>query len=105
MHTIIAGLVYARNCCIALYDVDTELVSYPYFVDEEEQHPGPHRAGSGLVEYVVRTEEPLLATPEVHAELVRRKISGQEPTIDWTPAKSIEDMDKGGTATAVTSIS
>jgi len=45
-----------------------------------------------------------LTPPLYAAELVRRKIGGQEPTLDWTPAKSIDDMDKGGTATAVTSI-
>jgi predicted TIM-barrel fold metal-dependent hydrolase len=45
-----------------------------------------------------------LTPPPYAAELVRRKVSGQEPTIDWTPAKSLDDMDKGGTATAVTSI-
>lgn len=45
-----------------------------------------------------------LTPPPYAAELVRRKIKGQEPTLDWTPAKSLEDMDKGGTATAVVSI-
>jgi len=45
-----------------------------------------------------------LTPPLYAAELVRRKLEGQEPTLAWTPAKSIDDMDKGGTATAVTSI-
>ena len=44
-----------------------------------------------------------LSPPAYVSELVRRKL-GERPTLEWTPAKSIDDMDKAGVATAVTSI-
>jgi 6-methylsalicylate decarboxylase len=37
-------------------------------------------------------------------EIIARK-TGQKPLEDWTPARAIEDMDRGGVATAITSIS
>jgi predicted TIM-barrel fold metal-dependent hydrolase len=40
--------------------------------------------------------------PPYVAALTARNISG--PVREWTPAKSIDDMDRGGVATAVTSI-
>jgi predicted TIM-barrel fold metal-dependent hydrolase len=44
------------------------------------------------------------SVPGQVAELIARK-TGQTPLIEWTPQKSIEDMDKGGVATAIVSIS
>jgi predicted TIM-barrel fold metal-dependent hydrolase len=44
-----------------------------------------------------------LSPPPYIAELAARKM-GTRPTLDWTPAKSIDDMDKAGVATSVTSI-
>ena len=72
IHRIVAELMYARNLYIALYDEDTELVSFPYFVDSEDPAPAPRALGRGLTEYVLRVGEPLLATPEVLEALVER---------------------------------
>ena len=36
---------------------------------------------------------------------IRARNTGQTPLMEWTPQKSIEDMDKGGVATAILSIS
>jgi PAS domain S-box-containing protein len=65
VHGIVNELMYARNLYIALYDRDTDLVYYPYFVDEQDSAPGPQKMGRGLTDYLIRTGEPLLATPEV----------------------------------------
>ncbi len=43
----------------------TELLSFPYFVDEHDTAPAPKKLGRGLTDYLIRTGEPLLATPEV----------------------------------------
>ena len=72
---------------IALYDRETELLSFPYFVDEyDPEVPAPLRPlRNGLTEYVLRTGEPLLATPEVHEALVARgeaELIGA-PSLDW----------------------
>jgi predicted TIM-barrel fold metal-dependent hydrolase len=46
-----------------------------------------------------------LAPPRWIADVVVGRSTGQRPLANWSPAKAIEDMDKGGVATAVTSIS
>jgi len=61
------------------------MLSFPYFVDEVDPTPTPKRMGRGLTEYVIRSGEPLLATPQVFEELVR---AGQvdligAPSLDW----------------------
>ena len=65
VHGIVDELMYARNFYIALYDAATELLSFPYFADEHDPPPPPKKLGRGLTEYLLRTGEPLLATPEV----------------------------------------
>jgi len=65
VHGIVDELMYARNFYIALYDPATELVSFPYFVDEHDAAPPAKKMGRGLTDYLIRTGEPLLATPEV----------------------------------------
>jgi two-component system cell cycle sensor histidine kinase/response regulator CckA len=65
VHSIVGELMYARSFYIALYDAATEMVSFPYFVDEHDSAPPPKKMGRGLTDYLIRTGEPLLATPEV----------------------------------------
>jgi PAS domain S-box-containing protein len=69
-HNILAELICARNLYIALLDPATQQLSFPYFVDEVDPAPRRKRLGRGLTEYVLRTGEPLLATPEVFQQLV-----------------------------------
>ena len=92
IHNIVGQLMYARNFYIALYDPQCQLLSFPYFVDEQDPTPAPKRLGRGLTEYVLRTGEPLLATPAVFEELVQRgevELIGA-PSLDWlgVPLKS-----------------
>ena len=87
VHRIVGELMPARNFYVALYDAETELLSFPYFVDQYDQEiPAQPRAlRKGLTEYVLRTGEPLLATPEVHEALVVRgeaQLIGA-PSLDW----------------------
>lgn len=65
VHSIVDELMYARNFYIALYDSASDLLTFPYFVDENDIAPPPKKPGRGLTEYLLRTGEPLLATPEV----------------------------------------
>jgi len=46
-----------------------------------------------------------LAPPRWITDVVLGRNTGQRPLADWTPQRSIEDMDRGGVATAITSIS
>jgi two-component system, cell cycle sensor histidine kinase and response regulator CckA len=85
IHSIVGELMYARNFYIALYDPPTQTLSFPYFADEEDLPPAPRKLGQGLTEYVLRKGEPLLATPEVFDDLVRRgEVSSiGAPSVDW----------------------
>ncbi|HWY03882.1 MAG TPA: PAS domain S-box protein [Candidatus Acidoferrum sp.] len=65
VHGIVDELMYARNFYIALYDPASELLTFPYFVDEQDAAPSPRKLARGLTDYVIRAGQPLLATPEV----------------------------------------
>jgi len=85
IHNIVGELMNARNFYIAVYDPATQLLSFPHFVDEQDPPPAPKRLGRGLTEYVLRTGEPLLASPEVFEELRARgevDLIGA-PSLDW----------------------
>ncbi len=69
IHAIIGLLMHARNFYIALYDSATDLMTVPYMMDEFDRAWPPYRPGRGLSTYVLRTGQPLLATPEVFAQL------------------------------------
>jgi PAS domain S-box-containing protein len=85
VHGILAELTHARNLYIALYDSTTQLLSFPYFSDEVDSHPAPKKLGRGLTEYVLRSGEPLLCTPQVFETLVKRgevELVGAA-SVDW----------------------
>jgi PAS domain S-box-containing protein len=69
IHGIVDELMCARNFSIAIHDPESDLLSFPYFVDEHEPAPALRNLGSGLVEYLLRTGEPLLCTPELAQQL------------------------------------
>jgi PAS domain S-box-containing protein len=85
IHRHIAELMPAHNFYIALYDSTKDMLSFPYFVDECDPAPAPKKLGKGLTEYVLRTGKPLLASPEVFAELEKNGEveSIGAPSIDW----------------------
>lgn len=96
IHLTIRNLMPAENFYIALYDKETGLVSFPYFVDEYDPPPPPQPAGRGLTEYVLRTGQPLLASPEVFARLESQgKVESiGAPSVDWlgVPLKVQEEV-------------
>jgi PAS domain S-box-containing protein len=65
VHSIVDELMYARNFYIALYDPSIDLLSFPYFVDEQDSAPPSKKLGTGLTDHLIRSGQPLLATPEV----------------------------------------
>lgn len=92
IHQIIKNLIPAENFYIALYDKQTNLISFPYFLDEYDTTP----PGRGLTEYVLNTKVPLLASPEVFAQLeAEGKVESiGAPSIDWlgVPLKVQEEV-------------
>ncbi len=85
LHRIVGGLMPAQNFYIARYDPETDMLSFPYFVDEEEAAPAPYKAGRGLTEYVLRMGKPFYASAEGYERLVSLgEVVRIGPTsIDW----------------------
>ncbi len=88
LHGIVGEMMWARNFYIALYDRERDLLSFPYFVDEVDTATPPAAPGRGLTEYVLRTGEPLLASPEVFSSLAARGEVEDVgvPGVDWLGA-------------------
>jgi two-component system cell cycle sensor histidine kinase/response regulator CckA len=85
IHGIVDELMPATNFAIAIHDPESQTLSFPYFVDERESCPAPAKLASGLTEYVMRTGESLLCTPELAKQLQRRgevKLSTPAP-LQW----------------------
>ncbi|HXJ57388.1 MAG TPA: PAS domain S-box protein [Verrucomicrobiae bacterium] len=62
IHGIVCGLMPADNFFIALFDAATELITFPYFVDEQATElPEPRRVSTGLTGLVLRTGKAILA--------------------------------------------
>jgi PAS domain S-box-containing protein len=85
IHESVGQAMPAANFYIALHDRETGLLSFPYFVDQQDPRPAPKRPGRGLTEYVLRTGQPLLVTPDVFESLLARGEveSIGTSSIDW----------------------
>src|SRR5579872_208080 len=85
VHSIVDELMHAKNFYIALYDPASDMLTFPYFVDEQDSAPPSKQLGCGLTDYLIRSGEPLLATPEVLQEMEERgdvERSGSR-SLDW----------------------
>ena len=87
IHEIIAELLPARNIYVALYDAESDLISFPYYIDEFDQAPEPRplSGGLGLTDIVLRTGEPLLLAPSAMRELAdtRQVVLIGTEGVDW----------------------
>ncbi len=85
IHAIIGDLLPARNFFVALYDPDTDQLSFPYYVDELDPQPEACTLDSGTLSgEIIRTGEALLLTPDTRADLPEhvRTIVGSD-FLDW----------------------
>lgn len=85
IHDIVGELLPAQNFYIALHDITTDLISFPYWADERQVTPATRGFKHGLTEYVLRTGEPVLVTPALHRQLEDRgEITTRGvPALDW----------------------
>jgi len=87
IHEIISQLLPAKNFYVALYDEATDLLSFPYWVDELDPRPEPRtlKERRGLTGLVLETGEPLLLSPDTIGAVVMRpdvNIIGTDG-VDW----------------------
>lgn len=85
IHAIIDSLLPAKNFFVALYDKESEAISFPYFVDEHDSTPPKLSLDSGsLTGQIIRSGEALLLTPEA-AQAIPPKVGmvmGRK-ALDW----------------------
>jgi diguanylate cyclase (GGDEF)-like protein/PAS domain S-box-containing protein len=85
IHEIIGTLLPAKNFFVALRDADSNMLSFPYHVDEYDPAPEDRVLDDGTLSgRVIRLGIPLLFTPETPNEGVHQedRIIGA-PSIDW----------------------
>ncbi|MDZ7764179.1 MAG: ATP-binding protein [Melioribacteraceae bacterium] len=85
IHDAVSTLMPAINFYIAIHDDKTDMLSFPYMVDEFDPPYEPHKLGRGLTEYVLRTGEAILVDEELDLKL---RDSGEvdmvgTPTLIW----------------------
>jgi diguanylate cyclase (GGDEF)-like protein/PAS domain S-box-containing protein len=94
IHAIVSELMPAKNLYVALHDPLTDLLSFPYFVDEVEPKPEPQGMPGSLTDHVLRSGQPLLVARETYSDLERDRGVHRlgVPSVDWlgVPLKSGE---------------
>ncbi|MCJ7555070.1 MAG: PAS domain S-box protein, partial [Ignavibacteriaceae bacterium] len=85
IHQAVKTLMKADNFYIALYDENTKILSFPYFVDQFDLQPVPRIAGKGLTEYILRSGKAHLIDAEL--DMALRKLGETnllgEPSQIW----------------------
>ena len=71
IHEVVGRLMSAKNFYIAMYDEKTNMISFPYFVDEYDPPQPPKKPGNGLTEYVLRIGKATLIDAQGDLELRR----------------------------------
>lgn len=65
IHQSLGKVLFADNIFVALYNQNTKLFNFPYWVDQFDTIPEPDAMRKSLSSYVFRTEKPILFTPEL----------------------------------------
>jgi len=85
IHEIVGELLPAENFYIALRDKKTDLLSFPYFVDQHDERPEPRRFGKGFTEAVISLGRPLHRSQDHLKDALERgeaELIGS-PAEDW----------------------
>jgi PAS domain S-box-containing protein len=85
IHHALGNLMSVDNFYIALYDPDTDLLSFPYSVDKHDASYSPQKPGRGLTEYILRTGRSLLVDRQAFTQLVQKgevELVGSD-SVEW----------------------
>lgn len=69
IHTCIKKLMKADNFYIAYHKSDSDILTFPYFVDEYDTDSSSKKMGKGLTEYILRTGKSVLVDIKKDEEL------------------------------------
>jgi len=84
IHGALSKVVAADNCFVALFDLSSGMISFPFFVDKHDARPPSQKMGRGGASYVFRTGQPMLISAERYQQL----IASGEVELRGTPARS-----------------
>jgi len=85
LHETVSGLMYAKNFYVAIHDPVTNIISFPYFVDEADKPPEPRKFSKGSTEHILSTGKILHAPRSVFDEMAKKKeveLIGAQ-AVDW----------------------
>ena len=69
IHDSLRKVVYAENCFFALYDENTGLFNFPYYVDQFDFAPPQMAMAKSCTSYVFNSGKSLIITPRLFQEL------------------------------------
>jgi len=72
VHQSLKGVLYAENCCVALFNKQSGLFEAPLFVDLEEANPFPVALSKNCIAKVFQSGQPLLMNEAIFAGLLER---------------------------------
>ncbi len=72
IHKSISELMLVENFYIALHDKENDLLTFPYFIDKQDESGPPIKFGKGLTEYVIRNGKSALVDRALDVELVAK---------------------------------
>lgn len=67
---LLGEVIDTSNFYIALCDKEQDIISFPLWVDEIDDNPGPQPKGKGMTEYVINTGEPIFLNKNGLSELM-----------------------------------
>jgi len=72
IHKSMSKLIDTRNFYIALYDESTDLLTFPYFIDDKNEvyEPIKMTGTKSSCEYVIKTKKPFLRTQDICNEMI-----------------------------------
>lgn len=70
IHQSLSKALYADNFLVALHDPQTNLFSFPYFVDKYDPKPEPQKMQRSCAAYVFRKGKPLLIGNKLFQQLI-----------------------------------
>ncbi|MEK7718164.1 MAG: ATP-binding protein [Bacteroidota bacterium] len=73
IHSSLRKVVYAENCFFALYDENTGLFSFPYYVDQFDTSPQPLELAKSYTSYVFHSGKSLIIATQVFQQLKDQK--------------------------------
>jgi two-component system cell cycle sensor histidine kinase/response regulator CckA len=72
VHQALKKVLYAENCFVALYEPNSGMFHFPFFVDQFDEAPPPQQVGRSCTAYVYRTGRAMLIPQQIFDQLAEQ---------------------------------